>query len=256
MCFWQCLPPWKQLNLEDLSASSQEITQITSSSSRGEFSSSAESQLDPTHLLWSPVSLWAHWCALPPSTSSPSTQPSLLNFLLSQPPGVFMAELIHNSPDRLVQVSVLCPGVSTTSTLISPVTHPFHAAERDSQSVSPHITFPPASCSSEFLGKKKYLEMLSCCPSTLAVVMWMLQHSGSVLPAAWHWKPSLPCKWEQQEGWPCSRREGWPCPPTFSPSEVTGTHPRINKTGSYCGLFLLEDLGSLLSSTLWLTLKK
>lgn len=126
----------------------QEITQITSSPSQGEFISSAESQLLISYD--HPRSLWAHWCALPPSTNSPSKQPPMLNFLLSQPPGVFLAEITPNSPDRLVQALMLCPGVSATFTLISPVTHPFHATEKDSQSISLHITFPPASCSGDF----------------------------------------------------------------------------------------------------------
>lgn len=162
----------------------QEITQITSSSSQG----------DPPLLNHSWIllishddirSLWAHWCALPPSTNSPSKQLPLLNFLLSKPPpGVFLAEITPNSPDRLVQALVVCPGVSATFTLISPATHPLHATEKDSQSVCLHIIFPPAPCSADFLGKKKYLEMLRCCPSTLAVVM--LQDSGNGLPAAWH----------------------------------------------------------------------
>lgn len=65
------------LNLEELSASSaaQEMAQITSSSSQCEFTSSAESQLDPAHLLRSPRSLWAHRCALPLVQTAPANNP-------------------------------------------------------------------------------------------------------------------------------------------------------------------------------------
>lgn len=62
--------------------------------------------------------------------------PNLL-WLQLQPPGVFLAEqIIHHSPARLMQALVLCPGVCATFTLISPVTHPFCATEKDLQSVS------------------------------------------------------------------------------------------------------------------------
>lgn len=126
------------------------------------------------------IGVLCHPVQIAPANSFP-----LLNFLLSKPPpGVFLAEITPNSPDRLVQALVVCPGVSATFTLISPATHPLHATEKDSQSVCLHIIFPPAPCSADFLGKKKYLEMLRCCPSTLAVVM--LQDSGNGLPAAWH----------------------------------------------------------------------
>lgn len=49
-------------------------------------------------------------------------KPPLLNllWLLSQPPGDFLAEhIIHHCPARLMQALVLCSGVSTTFTLIS-----------------------------------------------------------------------------------------------------------------------------------------
>lgn len=129
-----------------------------------------------------------HWCALPPGTNSPSKQPQqiapLIKFPSATTPGVFLAEITPISPDRLVQASVLHPGVSATFTWISSVTHPSHATERDSQSVCLHIIFPLASCSADFLGKKKYLETPSCWTSTLAVVT--LQDSGGGLAAAWH----------------------------------------------------------------------
>lgn len=101
---------------------------------------------------------------------------------------------------------MLCPGVSAAFTLISPVTHPFHATDRDSLSVSLHITFPPASCRGDFLGEKKprNTELL---PKPLAVVSidasGLRQWPVSSMALKTHHSSA---NWEQQEGWPCCRR--------------------------------------------------
>lgn len=181
--------------------------------------------------------------------ATPHRQPQQRAPFVSQPPGIFLAEIIHHSPDRRVQALVLCPGVSATFTLISPVTHPFHATERDLQSVSLHVTFPPASCSGDFLEKiPRNAELLpkhfSCgdckCFRTQAVPC---QQHGTE-------NPSLLCKLGTAGGLAMVWEEGWPCPPPPSPSAATGTHPtgygepkacssRAAQPGSCSGLFLL-----------------
>lgn len=143
-----------------------------------------------------------HIGVLCPQYKQPQQTAPLVKFPSVTASCVFLAEITPNSPDRLV----LCPGVSAAFTLISPVTHPFHATDRDSLSVSLHITFAPASCRGDFLGGKN-LEMLSCCPSPLAVVSvdasGLRQWPARSMALKNHHSSA---NWEQQESWPCSRR--------------------------------------------------